>query len=119
MVCLLFRVPINLLWKALVVLLVSSDDSNLRCFWKKLWWLPAPHKVRHILWRACHDILPTKVNLKRQKVLSEDFCEECLLEPETSGHLFWSCPRAKSVRSCSGIFNPDCAVQFSSVALWS
>ena len=25
----------------------SSDDSHLRCFWKKLWRLPTPHKVRH------------------------------------------------------------------------
>ena len=107
--------PVNLPWKALVILLVSSDDSNLHCFWKKLWRLPAPHKVRHFLWCACHDILPTKANLKQQKVLSEDLCEECLLEPGTLGHLFWSCPRAKSVWSCSGIFNPDCAVQFNNV----
>ena len=25
----------------------SSDDSHLRCFWKKLWQLPTSHKVRH------------------------------------------------------------------------
>jgi len=43
----------------------SSDDSNLRCFWKKLWQLPTPHKVRHFLWHACKDIVPTKVNLKQ------------------------------------------------------
>lgn len=35
----------------------SSNNSNLRCFWKKLWRLPAPHKVRYFLWRACRDIL--------------------------------------------------------------
>ncbi|KAL4632894.1 hypothetical protein ACB092_04G084000 [Castanea dentata] len=77
----------------------SSNDSNLHCFWKKLWWLPTPHKVRHFLWRACHDILSTK---------------ECILEPETSGHLFWSCPRAKREWSCSGIFTLDGAGQFNS-----
>ena len=92
----------------------SSDDSKLRNFWKKLWWLPTPHKVRHFLWHACHDILPTKANLRRQKVLSEDLCKECKLKSETSGHLFWSCPRAKRVWSCSGIFTPDCADQFNS-----
>ena len=54
------------------------------------------------------------MNLKQRKVFSEDLCEECLLEPETSSHLFWSCPRAKSVWSCSGIFNSDSAVHFGS-----
>ena len=41
----------------------SSNDNNLRCFWKKLWRLPVPHKVKHFLWHACRDILPTKANL--------------------------------------------------------
>lgn len=79
----------------------SLNDNNLRCFWKKLWWLLAPHKVRHFLWRACRDILPMKVILKRRNVLSDDLCEECMLEAETSSHLFWSCLRAKRVWSCS------------------
>ena len=73
----------------------SSNDSNLRYFWKKVWRLPVPHKVKHFLWRACHDILPTKANLMQRKVLSDDICEECMLEAETSAHFFWSCPRAK------------------------
>ena len=79
------------------VIASSSDDNKLRCFWKTMWCFLAPHKVRHFLWRACRDILPTKVNLRRRKVLSEDLCEECMLESETSSHLFWSCPRAKRI----------------------
>ena len=87
----------------------SSNDSNLRYFWKKVWRLPVPHKVKHFLWRACHDILPTKANLMQRKVLSDDICEECMLEVETSAHFFWSCPRAKQVWRCSGLLNPDYA----------
>ena len=79
------------------VIASSSDDNKLRCFWKTMWRFPAPHKVRHFLWHACRDILPTKVNLRCRKVLSEDLCEECMLESETSSHLFWSCPRAKRI----------------------
>ena len=37
----------------------TSDGSLLRKFWKKLWSLPIPHKVRHFCWRACRDTLPT------------------------------------------------------------
>ena len=87
----------------------SSNDSNLRYFWKKVWRLPVPHKVKHFLWRACRDILPTKANLMQRKVLSDDICEECMLEVETSAHFFWSCPRAKLVWRCSGLLNPDYA----------
>ena len=47
-------------------------------------------------------------------MLTEDLCDECLLEPETSAHLFWSCPRAKRLWSCSGILDSVSALQFSS-----
>ena len=40
-----------------------SDGSRMRCFWKHLWRRNVPHKVRHLFWRACKDILPTKANL--------------------------------------------------------
>lgn len=29
------------------VIASTSDDSKQRCFWKTIWRLPAPHKVRH------------------------------------------------------------------------
>ena len=72
----------------------SSDDGILRRFWRSVWRIPVPHKVRHFAWRACHNILPTKENLMRRKVLQDDWCEECKVEAETTGHLFWRCPRA-------------------------
>ena len=37
----------------------TSDGSLSRKFWKKLWSLPIPHKVRHFCWHACRDTLPT------------------------------------------------------------
>ena len=39
-----------------------SNFSQLRRFWKSLWRLPIPHKVKHFAWRACKEALPTKVN---------------------------------------------------------
>ena len=52
----------------------TSNGSLLRKFWKKIWSLPIPHKVRHFCWRACRDILPTKAKLKRRNVIAEDVC---------------------------------------------
>lgn len=66
----------------------GSTDSSLHVFWKKLWRLPTPHKVRHFAWRACRDILPTKDNLQQRRVLSENLCDECGTVTESSSHFF-------------------------------
>lgn len=49
----------------------SSDCSQVHLFWKKLWALPLPHKVRHFAWRACRDSLPTKINLMWRGVVQD------------------------------------------------
>ncbi|KAL0001682.1 hypothetical protein SO802_015463 [Lithocarpus litseifolius] len=79
----------------------ASSDSSHRGFWRKLWRLPIPHKVRHFAWRACRNILPTKDNLFQRKVLTDCLCDECGEGSKSYGHLFWSCPRAQLVWSCS------------------
>ena len=53
----------------------ASDCSYMRRFWRSLWRLLIPHKVRHFAWRVCREALPTKVNLSRRKVLTDDSCE--------------------------------------------
>ncbi|KAL0009734.1 hypothetical protein SO802_004842 [Lithocarpus litseifolius] len=59
-----------------------SDCSLMRRFWRSLWRLLIPHKVKHFAWRACREALPTKVNLKRRKVVTDDSCEWCKVKPE-------------------------------------
>ena len=72
----------------------SSNDGILRRFWRSVWRILVPHKVRHFAWRACRNILPTKENLMCRKILQDDWCEKCKAEAGTTGHLFWRCPRA-------------------------
>lgn len=83
---------------------LSSDDSNLRRVWTRIWKIQVPHKVRHFVWRACRDILPTNYNLKSRKILTEDVCAECNLDSKTIGHVFWSYLRAQRIWTCSGLF---------------
>ena len=66
----------------------GSDGSHLRRFWRSIWSCNIPHKICHFAWRACRDMLPTKENLARRKVLLDSCCDECKLAEETSGHLF-------------------------------
>ena len=52
----------------------TSDNSQNQHFWKQIWSLPLPHKIRHFAWRVCRNILPTKVNLMKRKVIQDDIC---------------------------------------------
>ena len=79
----------------------SSDNSTLKCFWKKIWSIPVPHKIQHFSWRACRDALPTKSNLLRRKVIQEDICESYREAPKTMGHVLRSCLKAKEIWECS------------------
>ena len=74
-----------------------SDCSLLRSFWKSLWRLPIPYKVKHFAWRACREALPTKVNLKRRKVFADESCDSFKVLPETAGHALWGCLKAQEV----------------------
>ena len=90
------------------------DDSNLRKFWKYLGQFNVPHKVRHFTWRACKDILPTKENLVKRKVLVDSCCEECQVEVESSGHLFWESLRDHHIWSLSNLFHESNGPSFNS-----
>lgn len=82
------------------------DDGRNWKFWTKIWKIQMPHKIRHFTWRACRDVLPTKVNLVKRKVLQDDQCEECNLAAENSNHLFWTCKRACELWECSKLVLP-------------
>lgn len=91
-----------------------SDDSNLRNFWTYLWRFNVHHKVQNFTWRACKDILPTKENLVKRKVLVDNCCEKCQVEAESLGHLFRKCPRANEIWSLSNLFHESNGLSFSS-----
>lgn len=60
--------------------------------WKWIWKLRVPPKVCNFLWRACHDIIPTRAALFRRRVGSDPFCEFCKTAVETESHVFFNCP---------------------------
>jgi len=83
----------------------SSDPSGMHRFWQRLWKERIPSKVRNFGWRACQNILPTKMNLFHRKVIDNPTCEECGLSLETILHALCHCTKAKAVWSYCNLSN--------------
>jgi hypothetical protein len=54
---------------------------------KIIWGLPFPNAEKNFMWRACHNLLPTKDNLLRRWVVDDPFCPICTLEEKTIFHI--------------------------------
>jgi len=80
----------------------SSQGNNFSAalatpLWKKLWELHLPWNVLLFLWRACNEILPTKYNLCRRRIVDDPLYPMCGTEAESTVHAIWSCEAAKAV----------------------
>nr|POF18436.1 ribonuclease p protein subunit p29 [Quercus suber] len=60
-------------------------------WWKKLWKLEIPNKVKNFVWRTCKEVLPTKANLSRRKIVSDGTCDKCRRHSEDSSHALFFC----------------------------
>ena len=75
----------------------TSNLSLTKKVWKGIWSLQIPNRVKTLMWRAGSDALPTKVNLRKRRLLIDDSCPHCNLDKETSLHALWSCPSLNSI----------------------
>lgn len=73
--------------------------ENASKFWSKIWGLRIPIKVKMLLWKVAHDIVPTKKLLLSQLKKGDGICEGCESCLESTSHLFWECSMVKSVWS--------------------
>ena len=74
----------------------EGGNSGITRIWTMVWRLNYPNKIKQLLWKACKNILPTKLHLKAHGVGKDGRCDMCRLE-ETSGHALWSCRMAEDV----------------------
>jgi hypothetical protein len=72
----------------------SSTPTGSRDFWRRLWALPVPNVEKNFIWRACQNILPTRDNLHKRRIILDPLCPVCGLEAETGFHILWQCPSA-------------------------
>ncbi|XP_042952198.1 uncharacterized protein LOC122289281 [Carya illinoinensis] len=66
-------------------------------WWNAIWHLEVIGKVKHFLWKSVSNLLPTKENLFKKKILDSPLCPVCDRGIETTLHGLWECPVARDV----------------------
>lgn len=93
--------------KAIAGQAVTESSSNSQSeVWKKLWALPILNVEENFLWMARQDILPTRENLLKRKIINDPVCLLCGFMVGTGFHILWQCPTAMDVWGMS------CGVKF-------
>uniref|UniRef100_A0A803NKD1 Reverse transcriptase zinc-binding domain-containing protein n=1 Tax=Cannabis sativa TaxID=3483 RepID=A0A803NKD1_CANSA len=75
----------------------SSSPNPFQHWWKKLWSLSVPPKIKHFTWKAFHHILPCALNLFLKRILPHPNCSICGNNTESVTHALIGCPRAKTI----------------------
>nr|POE85851.1 hypothetical protein CFP56_18200 [Quercus suber] len=75
----------------------SSNAGLVAGFWTKIWKLGVPGKVKHFLWRACTNSLPTKLNLVKRKIMNKAVYHLCGQTDKDTLHALWGCETVKQV----------------------
>lgn len=70
----------------------SSGGHGDGVWWKKLWNLQIPSKIKNFMWRAVSGFLSTFTNLARRGINYAARCQLCGVEEETILHALWTCP---------------------------
>ena len=92
----------------------SSEAAELKSLWKKIWGLKVPGKVRNLVWRACKNALPTKMNLLHRKVVTSAVCELCNLHTEDPAHALYHCPKLETLWQSTPLWGHSTIKQCSS-----
>ncbi|KAL1143456.1 hypothetical protein V6Z11_A11G161800 [Gossypium hirsutum] len=75
----------------------SPNTDGYRDFYKSLWSLNIPAKIKIHIWRLINNLLPHFCNLARRSLRVDVVCSLCKVDQEDSGHLMWSCDILQSV----------------------
>ena len=75
----------------------SSQGCVGKEVWPAIWKLRIPNKIKVFGWRACNEILPTRLNLSKRKIIVDVMCLICLRFSELVVHALWDCGAARDV----------------------
>lgn len=77
--------------------LVFNSDKAHGSWKKKIWKSNVPRTIKHFIWKACSNALPTKENLMRRKIIAESSCHQCQSQTESILHALWDCASFRQV----------------------
>jgi hypothetical protein len=83
--------------------LALPGGSALNPFWKMLWKLKLPSKIKKIAWRALHGLLPLKSILVNRHIGHSGQFPICMLGPKDISHLLFTCPSAQGLWYALGL----------------
>ena len=75
----------------------SSSSEPTSAWWKTLWRLSIPPKVKIFIWRVCKGWIPVRTVLARRGITPDTCCPLCIGGPETITHSIWGCRWSQKV----------------------
>lgn len=66
----------------------NLQSINLSNFYKRLWSLNIPSKIRIQCWKVANEFVPTLCTLKSRNLAVNTLCPVCKTKEETMSHLF-------------------------------
>ena len=72
-------------------LALASSSKGVNYFWKKIWGLKVLGRIKHFMWKAYSTALPTKQNLMKRNINSDDVYQLCLRQSKSTMHTLWEC----------------------------
>lgn len=99
----------------------SSSGTSSDSFWKSLWAMSIPNKIKMFVWRCSHNAVAVLHNLTRKNVEVPPDCPRCHAHRETLEHLIFQCKYSKELWLISP-FSPAVSDSWSSLSFvdwWS
>ncbi|TVU51168.1 hypothetical protein EJB05_02576, partial [Eragrostis curvula] len=78
-----------------------AQPSDQVHWWRVLWKMKIPPKIRIFWWRVINNFMPSKAELKRRHVAKESFCEACGDPSESIYHVALECSYVR--RFCEAV----------------
>uniref|UniRef100_A0A803NFP7 Reverse transcriptase zinc-binding domain-containing protein n=1 Tax=Cannabis sativa TaxID=3483 RepID=A0A803NFP7_CANSA len=74
-----------------------SNMEEIHKWWKMIWSMKLPPRMKFFSGRVCNNWLPTKTNLLHRGMEVNPNCEACENDAETLTHALWKCTETKAV----------------------
>ncbi|XP_062089022.1 uncharacterized protein LOC133795584 [Humulus lupulus] len=87
---------------------ITEVAEEISVYWKRLWKLGIPPKVKSFLWQASTNCLPTKCNLQFKGISVNALCPFCNSCRESTSHVLFSCSFSQVCWNLLGVqIDPD------------